>query len=604
MIPQDKIEQIKDANDIVEVLSDYLQVKKSGSNYKTLCPFHQEKTPSFMISPAKQIFHCFGCHAGGNVFTFLQKIENISFIKNVKILGKRAGIELDYQRSDERHSEKEKLIEINREALEFFAEAVKKSEKTQKYLKERGISLETAGEFRLGYAPDGNALLTHLKAKGYSEELILQSWLCQKKEYGIIDAFRDRLIFPILNISGEPIAFGARVFDSSLPKYINSAETAIYIKGRNLYNLNNAKKQRQDSIIVVEGYMDAITLYSGGIKNVVATLGTAMTPDQARLLKRHVSKIVMAYDMDEPGRLGAMRGGEVAFGEELEVKIASYMDAKDPDEFLKKYGAEALRERFLKADGIVEYRGEYLISQGDIKDPYYKERVLKELADLVNKTDNIVVRHNGIEYIKSKLSVSATILLNYIDLLSKNVAEFKNAVSEQDEYGKRKANEAERGIIGCALDAIGKEDEKIILKHLFSKREISGITYADFANKVSARILEKLELYFKKGEREALKKIELEYIEDDEVIKEIAEILGEETARAKAGSGQDTNKAMRIINDCFASMEIEKIEMKINSLQTEIKKAELEKNDTLVKTLHKEKLQLQKIIQQRGEEFE
>ena len=238
MIPQDKIEQIKDANDIVEVLSDYLQVKKSGSNYKAICPFHQEKTPSFMISPAKQIFHCFGCHAGGNVFTFLQKVENISFIESVKILAKRAGIELDYQKSDINYSEKEKLLEINKEALVFFSEALKKSEKTKKYAAERGIKDDVIEEFKLGYAPDNGALYAHLRAKGYAEDFIVKSWLCQKKEYGVIDAFRDRLIFPIFNIYGEPIAFGARVFDNSLPKYINSAETSVYYKGKNLFLLS------------------------------------------------------------------------------------------------------------------------------------------------------------------------------------------------------------------------------------------------------------------------------------------------------------------------------------------------------------------------------
>jgi DNA primase len=604
LISPDKIEQVKDANDIVEVLSDYLQMKKAGSNFKALCPFHQEKTPSFMVSPAKQIFHCFGCHAGGNVFTFMQKIENIPFVESVKLLAKRAGIELDYAKSDIKYSEKEKLIEINKEALVFFFEAGKKSEKTARYLESRGIKPDAVEEFRLGYAPDGNALFAHLRSKGYSEEFIIKSWLCQKKEYGIIDAFRDRLIFPILNIYGEPIAFGARVFGDAMPKYINSAETAVYIKGKNLYNLNNAKKYKENYMAVVEGYMDAITLYSGGIKNVVATLGTAMTADQARLLKRHVSKIVMAYDMDDAGITGAMRGGEIAFSEGLEVKIASYSGAKDPDEFIKKNGAVALQGRLQAAAGLIEYRADYLRSKGDINNPYYKETVLKELAGLLNKTDNLVVKNDGIGKISDKTGISPEIVKQYVDLRPEEMEDAKAGLSEADLFRKKGDDMAERGILGCALDAFGREDEAVILKHLFSRRGLSGVQYQDFTNPVFAKVLEKIEGYFNAGEKDTLKKVELDYMEDDEATKTIAEVLGEESSRARTNASQDTDTAMQVINDCFLRMEKEKIRKKVNSLQAEIRKSEQENDTAKLNALVREKQQLQKILKQRGEEFE
>ena len=570
MIPQDKIEQIKDGNDIVEVLSDYLQVKKSGSNYKALCPFHGEKTPSFMISPAKQIFHCFGCHAGGNVFTFLQKVENISFIESVKILAKRAGIELDYQKSDINYSEKEKLLEINKEALAFFCEALKKSEKTKKYAAERGIKDDVIEEFKLGYAPDGGALYAHLKAKGYAEDFIIKSWLCQKKEYGVIDAFRDRLIFPIFNTYGEPIAFGARVFDNSLPKYINSAETPVYYKGKNLYNLNNAKKYKGDYITVVEGYMDAITLYAAGIRNVVATLGTAMTADQARLLKRHVSRIVMAYDMDDAGRNGAARASEIAFSEGLEVRVASYMDAKDPDEFLKKNGADALKKCLDNAAGILEYRADLLRLKADMNNPYEKEKALKELAELLNRTDNIVVKNDGINRIAALLSLAPEIVKRYVTFTVEEAAEAQVAISEQNAFRKKSGDMAERNIAGCALDALEKEDEKVILKHLVNKREISGIVFLDFKNPVYGRLLEKIEGYFKAEAPGILKKIQMDYIEDAGMTAAIAEIIGEESARPKKSQTHDTDKAMQVIDDCFSHMEREKIKRQVDSIQSMI----------------------------------
>ena len=604
MIPQDKIEQIKDANDIVEVLSDYLQVKKSGSNYKAICPFHQEKTPSFMISPAKQIFHCFGCHAGGNVFTFLQKVENISFIESVKILAKRAGIELDYQKSDINYSEKEKLLEINKEALAFFCEALKKSEKSKKYAAERGIKDDVIEEFKLGYAPDGGALYAHLKSKGYAEDFIIKSWLCQKKEYGIIDAFRDRLIFPIFNAYGEPIAFGARVFDNSLPKYINSAETPVYYKGKNLYNLNNAKKYKEDYITVVEGYMDAITLYAAGIKNVVATLGTAMTGDQARLLKRHVSRIVIAYDMDDAGRNGAARGSEIAFAEGLEVRIASYRDAKDPDEFLKKNGADALKKCLDNAAGIIEYRADLLRSKTDMNNPYEKEKALKALAELLNRTDNIVVKNDGINRIAAQLGLSPEIVKRYVTFTPEEAAEAQVALSEHDAFRKKGDDMAERNIAGCALDVMGKDDEKVILKHLVNKREMSGIAFMDFKNQVYGRLLEKIEGYFKTETAGILQKIQMDYIEDADMTAAIAGIIGEEASRPKKSGSHDTDKAMQVLDDCFSHMEMEKLGSRAGMLKLDIKKAEAQKDESGVRALQKELILIEKKLDQRGEDFE
>jgi DNA primase len=407
-----------------------------------------------------------------------------------------------------------------------------------------------------------------------------------------------------LSAYGEPLAFGGRVFDDSIPKYINSAETSLYYKGRNLFNLNNAKKHRENYLVVVEGYMDAVTLYAGGIKNVVATLGTAMTPDQARLLKRHVPKIVISYDMDDAGINGAMRGAEVAFTEGLEVRIASYKDAKDPDEYMKKNGADALKKCYENAAGLLDYRADFLRSKADMNNPYEKEKALKDLADILNKTDNIVVKTDGVARIAAKLNLEPGIVRKYVNLSVEAVAESREAAAEESGFRKKSTDMAERAIAACAMDALGKEDEKVVLKHLVNKREASGIMFLDFKNQAYGRLLEKAEFYFRKEEPGILKKMQMDYIEDTEMTSLIAELIGEEAARPKKGPSDDTDRSMQVIDDCFSHMEKDRIKGRVNAIQSEIQKAEAGGDVATVTNLLKEKSQLQKILKQRGGEFE
>lgn len=343
MIPQDKIEQVKNASDIVEIASGYMTLKRAGVNFKANCPFHNEKTASFTVSPAKQICHCFGCGEGGNVFTLVQKMENISFIESVKLLADRAGITIEEEKYSPQKQERDRIVEIMKEALKFYKESLDKNPRAKEYMNARGLLPETVEEFNIGYAPGGNSLSQHLRSKGFEERLIVRAWLA-KSENGLYDIFRDRVMFPIFNASGEPVAFGGRVLDDSLPKYINSAETEIYVKGRTLYNLNNARRVRSDRIAVTEGYTDAIAVSNAGYKGVVATLGTALTPEQAKLLKRYAQKAVIVYDMDDAGRKGAARGGAILFEHGIEVYVASYEGAKDPDEYIKLKGKEEDRK--------------------------------------------------------------------------------------------------------------------------------------------------------------------------------------------------------------------------------------------------------------------
>lgn len=601
MIPSEKIEQIKEANDIVEVINDYIFLTKAGSNYKALCPFHQEKTPSFIVSPQKQIFHCFGCNVGGNVFSFIQKFENLTFIESVKLLAKRAGISTDEYVSEFKSSEKEKILEINKEALIYFRQQFLKSEKSLEYIKKRGISEEAAEEFKLGYAPKGNKLFLTLKEKKFTEDIILKSWLCQKKEKDFTDIFGDRLIFPVFNIFSEPIAFGGRVFDDSLPKYINSADTPVYSKGKNLYNLNNAKKYKDEYIVIVEGYMDAIRLFSEGIKNVVASLGTALTENQAKILKRYYSKIVILYDMDEAGRKAAIRAGEIGFKAGLEVMVALYSDAKDPDEFIKIKGIDEMKKTINKAVPFINYKIDFLKQNGDIKNSYYKEKVLDDMTNTLVSVDNLVVVSDAMKKISQLLSIDEAIVEKYIeknrrktdkeDLIIEGIKDFKPI--------KKSVELAERAVLQYAIISLGTKGEDLILKHIFNSMKMVNIDYRNFNNKIFAELLMKIEEYYSRKEKDIFNKMQIDYIENENIINLISELSSE--------AEKDINKTakiIQIINDCVDKIEKEKINEEVRVLQNKIEEAEKAKDYELVNTLMKEKQTLVKIIKKRGDDIE
>lgn len=606
MIPPEKIEQIKEANDIVDVVSNYVSLKKSGSGYKSLCPFHQEKTPSFMVSPQRQIFHCFGCHAGGNVFTFMQRIENISFIESVKLLAKRAGINIEEYRAEFKSSEKEKIMEINREALKYFRQQFLRNEKPLKYLKIRCITEEAAEEFKIGYAPDGNKLFLTLKEKKFPEDIILKSWLCHKKDGDFFDIFRERLIFPIFNIFSEPIAFGGRVFDNSLPKYINSAETPVYSKGKNLYNLNNAKKYRDEFLVLVEGYMDAIRLFSEGIKNVVATLGTALTEEQAKVLKRHTSRVVILYDMDDAGRQSAIRAGEIGFKSGLEVLVVKYDGAKDPDDFIKTKGVDAMKEAIKEAVPFVNYWIDFYKQKGDIKNSYYKEKILGEMADMLVAVDNLVVRSDSIKKISQLLAIDEAIVEKYINKNDRRISgQGQNAtVIEEMKSRKKSIDLAERSILASALMSLGTKNEEMVLRHVFNGMKLAGIDYLKFNNAIYGELLFRIEERFEKKEKDILNKIQLDYIEREEIINLISELLSEEEKVTYKNESERVAKIIQIINDCIDKIEKEKINEEARILQDKIEEAEKLNDYESVSALMKEKQRLIKIIKKRGDDIE
>jgi DNA primase len=357
------ISEIIEKNDIVDVISGYMSLKKSGTNYMCLCPFHSEKSPSFSVSSTKQIFNCFGCGVGGNVITFVQKMERLEFIETLKFLADRAGIEVNDAQNEQQLKKLDlykALYRINQETARFFYSNLNKSKAPMEYLKGRGLNDNTLKSFGLGYAlNEWNSLMNYLRQKGFSQELMQKAGLIAKSEKsnGYYDKFRNRVMFPIIDLKGNVIAFGGRVMDDSKPKYLNSPETPIFSKGENIYGLNFVKKQQNiENIIVVEGYMDVIALHQYGITNAVASLGTAFTENQAKLLKRFSNEIIIAYDADIAGQSATLKGLAVLEKEGCNVGVITIPTGKDPDEFIRKEGVEAFRDRSKKNVSLIEYK--------------------------------------------------------------------------------------------------------------------------------------------------------------------------------------------------------------------------------------------------------
>ena len=386
------IEEIKSRNDIVDIISQYVVLKRSGRNFFGLCPFHKEKSPSFSVSPDKQIFHCFGCGVGGNVFHFVSKIENLSFRETVEMLAERSGVELPTLENEEDNKLlqlKSKVYQINELTAKFYHENLYKpsAKKAQEYVKKRRLDNNTLKNFLIGYSGTFNELYLMLKSKGFTEEEILASSLVNKTQDGkFIDRFRGRLMFPIQDVRNRVIAFGGRVLDDSKPKYINSPENIVYSKGRHLFGLNVAKKSDLKKIIIVEGYMDAISLHQRGISYAVASLGTAMTEAQGRLLRRSSQQVIIGYDSDGAGQAATMRGLEILQGLGCDVRILQIEGAKDPDEFVVKYGPERFEKQVEKAISLVEYKVTVLKNSLNIEHPNDKIKFLKKqsMQKLVN----------------------------------------------------------------------------------------------------------------------------------------------------------------------------------------------------------------------------
>lgn len=394
------IEEVVSRNDIVDVISGYIKLKKSGSSYVGLCPFHNEKSPSFSVSGTKQMYHCFGCGVGGNVITFVMEYENYTFPEAVKMLADRAGIALpvmEYSGEDRRERDiKTKLLEINKIAATFYYRQLKSpaGQSGLDYLKKRQLSDKTINTFGLGYAPQLTGdLYRMLKEKGYDDELLKESGLFTY-EKGIREKFWNRVIFPIMDINNKVIGFGGRVMGDGKPKYLNSPETKLFDKSKNLYGLNVARSSRKNNLIICEGYMDVISMHQAGFNQAVASLGTALTPGHARLMKRYTDNVLITYDSDEAGVKAALRAIPILKEAGLSTKVINMRPYKDPDEFIKALGTEAFQERIDKAENSFMYEIGIIEKNYNRSDPESETAFEREVANKLVQFSEKLERDN------------------------------------------------------------------------------------------------------------------------------------------------------------------------------------------------------------------
>ncbi len=411
--PEELIEEVRTKSDIVDVISGYVRMQKKGSNFFGLCPFHNEKSPSFSVSPSKQIFYCFGCGAGGNVITFLMEYENATFQEAVKMLADRAGInlpEMEYnEEARQKESRRAKLLEINKEAAKYYYYMLRnpRGKVGYQYLAGRQLSGETMKKFGLGYADGASSDLTaYLKSKGYSDELLNESGLIAFDERrGIHDKFWNRVMFPIQDGNHRVIGFGGRVMGDAKPKYLNSPETMIFDKSRNLYGLNFARTSRKGNIILCEGYMDVIAMHQAGFTQAVASLGTSFTTGQASLLRRYTEDVLLAYDSDGAGVNAAMRAIGILKESGLRGKVIDMKPYKDPDEFMKNLGAEAFQERIDQAQNSFFFELGVLEKNYHMDDPESRTDFHREIAKKLCSFEEEVERENYIEAVAQKYHI-------------------------------------------------------------------------------------------------------------------------------------------------------------------------------------------------------
>lgn len=413
--PEELVEEVRQRNDIVDVVSGYVKLQKKGSSHWGLCPFHNEKSPSFSVNGERQMYHCFGCGAGGNVYTFLMNYENYSFPEAVKVLADRAGIRLpepeDSDEARQKAGRRARLLEVNREAAKFFYYQLRtpRGETGLRYLQKRELTGETMQRFGLGYAgKNGGELIQYLRGRGFEDDLIKEAGLAVYSEkYGLNSQFWNRVMFPIQDINHRVIGFGGRVMGDGEPKYLNSPETQVFDKRRNLYGLNYARTARSGNIILCEGYMDVIAMHQAGFTQAVASLGTAFTPEQANLLRRYTDNVLLAYDSDGPGVKAALRGIGILREAGLTGRVINMKPYKDPDEFMKVLGREAFEERILQAENSFFFEIRILEEQYNMNDPEQKTKFHREIARKLCGFPEEVERENYLQAVAQKYFIGA-----------------------------------------------------------------------------------------------------------------------------------------------------------------------------------------------------
>jgi DNA primase len=467
-LSEDFLYQLRLGNPIEDVFSSYTSLKKHGSTSKCLCPFHSEKTPSCTVYSDTQSFYCFGCGAGGDVISFIKRIENLSYIEAVRFLAERAGISMPENdgKSDESARKKARTYEINREAAKFFFRYLLSGpdKRGLEYFKERKLTPQTIKKYGLGYAPDDwHVLRDHLRSLGYRDEELITADVCKYSDRGAYDNFRGRVMFPIIDLRGNVIAFGGRIIgDKKGPKYVNTADTPVFRKSRNLFSLNHAKNSSSKRLILAEGYMDVISINQAGFENVVATLGTALTPEQARLMSQYASEIIISYDSDEAGQAATRRAINLLSAAGLNTKILKIPDAKDPDEYIKKFGSTRFRLLLDGADDAVSFELEKCKEGLDLNAENDKYTYLKKAVSVLASLEDALQRDVYI----SRISRDAGININVLNEQVAHAVKAKKNIKQKLEWESTKRSLTKRDEINPEASEFSnqsKAEEFIIL---------------------------------------------------------------------------------------------------------------------------------------------
>ncbi|MBE6058640.1 MAG: DNA primase [Clostridium sulfidigenes] len=568
MFSEEIIQKIKEENDIVDIVSEVVTLKKTGKNYLGRCPFHNEKTPSFTVSSEKQIYKCFGCGEAGNVISFVMKTRNMAFPEAVKLLGEKVGIVVDDADSPGKSSaanEKfKRMYDINIQAARYFYTNLKRFKAPYEYLKGRGITDETIKKFGIGFSLDNwQGIRSYLKQRGFSEEEILELGLTTKNEKGnIYDRFRNRIIFPVFNVSGRVIGFGGRVLDDSKPKYLNSPETPIFHKGTNLYGLNLAIKNNQArTVIMVEGYMDVISLSQQGVTNVVATLGTALTEGQCKLLKRYIDTVIVSFDSDVAGQNATIRGLEILQKSGFDLKILQIPSGKDPDEFIRSFG----REKFLNlVDGalpIIDFKLRMAEKGIDFSKQEMVIKYLKRVVSVLKDLDPLE-KAVYIKQVSEKSGIGEEAIMESLDKNPNKSIENNKNHNINRKFGQKLYLEpgfvrAERTVLSLALD-----------KRL-SDKIFSNISEDDLilkAHKVIYTIIKENNMCSKE---ELIKIINLQTMQDSEFTKEWIKIQEYKV-------DIDEGSIDKMVSDCVNNIKKYKLEESRRKIMDKIRKCESE----------------------------
>lgn len=448
--PDEIIEEVRNQNDIVDVISEYVKLQKKGANYFGLCPFHNEKSPSFSVSPGKQMYYCFGCGEGGNVISFVMKYENYSFIEAVQMLASRAGIELpQVTRSKEEKENADKrsqILTINTLAAKFYYYMLKseKGASAYHYLRGRELSDNTITGFGLGYSDKySDSLYKYMKSKGYKDDILKETGLFTFEEKGVHDKFWNRVMFPIMDVNNKVIAFGGRVMGDGKPKYLNSPETKVFDKSRNLYGLNIARTSRKDYLLICEGYMDVISLHQAGFNNAVAALGTSFTSGHASLIKRYTKEVVLTFDSDGAGIKAALRAIPILREAGLSIKVLSMKPYKDPDEFIKALGPEAYEERIEKATNYFIFQVGTLMNEYNLDDPSEKTEFHNKVADMLLEFEDEIERNNYLESVCRTFNIPLDGLRQLVKKKGLNyIGKKQRELKETIKSGKKEKEEA------------------------------------------------------------------------------------------------------------------------------------------------------------------